>query len=356
MTDAANTREERHPRMSENADIIAYLRSLVFDDIKVTTKTFVVILSRKLDLHRLFHLLPLAVVDLDDDEQMLQRSSSITFIKLRDMVRGVNPKPLKKKVTKKQKQLQQLQQQQTPLPTIIPAPPPLVVVPVKKPRYFRNSLTTVVQTADNLRANIKICQNGVLQMTGCKTTSHAIAIVQHLCQYFESILSNFGLRDGRQYVVAFIPSMRNIDFSLGFNVDREKLAYMVTQYESFYCLLETSFGYTGVNIKSPTLDDLSTVDTLTMTRDLAKKTFTVDPSLYNTYLDAQPPKIQKKKLNKARYNTFLVFHSGKTIMSGMTSATMTKTFYEFIDVVCENVDFVKEKIIPLPERRRPQKK
>lgn len=53
--------------------------------------------------------------------------------------------------------------------------------------------------------------------------------------------------------------MRNIDFSVGFIIDREKLnKYMVTQ-KDFHCLLETSFGYTGVNIKVPLQQDIRTM-------------------------------------------------------------------------------------------------
>ena len=50
---------------------------------------------------------------------------------------------------------------------------------------------------------------------------------------------------------------RFLDFDIGFYVDREKLAnYMSTQTE-FHSLLETSFGYTGVNIKIPIQNDVS---------------------------------------------------------------------------------------------------
>ena len=45
--------------------------------------------------------------------------------------------------------------------------------------------------------------------------------------------------------------MRNIDFGLNFYVDREKLDEYFNTCTDYHSLLETSFGYTGVNIKIP---------------------------------------------------------------------------------------------------------
>ena len=55
-------------------------------------------------------------------------------------------------------------------------------------------------------------------------------------------------------------------------------------------------------------------------------------------------KEQDKKLSKKRYNTFLVFHSGKTIMSSLCADYARDTYYKFMDIVTKNRELFEEKI------------
>jgi TATA-box binding protein (TBP) (component of TFIID and TFIIIB) len=47
---------------------------------------------------------------------------------------------------------------------------------------------------------------------------------------------------------------------------------------------------------------------------------------------------------KRKFNTFLVFHSGKVIMSGMTEENMNKDFQFFYKFLMENRNLIEEKI------------
>ena len=57
--------------------------------------------------------------------------------------------------------------------------------------------------------------------------------------------------NGAVFTVNFITVMTNIDFNVGFIVNRENLDKYMNQQTEHNSLLETSFGYTGVNIKFP---------------------------------------------------------------------------------------------------------
>jgi TATA-box binding protein (TBP) (component of TFIID and TFIIIB) len=60
--------------------------------------------------------------------------------------------------------------------------------------------------------------------------------------------------------------------------------------------------------------------------------------LYGEYISRLTEKEQQKKIKKDRYTTFLVFHSGKVIVSGIT-AEITKPAYEYflkIIIKCKN--------------------
>jgi hypothetical protein len=139
-----------------------------------------------------------------------------------------------------------------------------------------------------------------------------------------------------------IPSMRNIDFSLGFTIDREKLnKYMISQ-PALYCLLETSFGYTGVNIKIPIVDNICNMKIKYMT--YSNKWSSTDTT-YQQYIDTLPHKDKQDKLTNKRYNTFLVFHSGKVIMSGLTYEFMKDTYSTFLNIINDAYDEIEERLL-----------
>jgi adenylate kinase family enzyme len=47
---------------------------------------------------------------------------------------------------------------------------------------------------------------------------------------------------------------------------------------------------------------------------------------------------------KKRFNTFLVFHSGKIIMSGICLESMKNTYYEFINIIKNCKHIIIEKL------------
>ena len=137
--------------------------------------------------------------------------------------------------------------------------------------------------------------------------------------------------------------MRNIDFSLIFFVDREKLDEYFNTCTDYHSLLETSFGYTGVNIKIPikkSIQDLMLKQLIYKDGEWNKDCFIP----YTDYLSMLPDKDVIKKLKKSRYNTFLVFHSGKTIMSGMEATFMHDEYYEFLNIIRDCHDIIEERL------------
>ena len=52
----------------------------------------------------------------------------------------------------------------------------------------------------------------------------------------------------------------------------------------------------------------------------------------------------KAKRLEPKYNTFLVFHSGKIIMSGINSKYMRSAYYSFVKLMRENRDIIEEKL------------
>jgi TATA-box binding protein (TBP) (component of TFIID and TFIIIB) len=208
--------------------------------------------------------------------------------------------------------------------------------------YFRNSVT-VVMVIDGKKINFKISRNGKFQMTGCKQDFHAENCVKYIWEYLRGNMDIYSIPDGKSFKAIFIPAMRNIDFSLGFVLDREKLDEYFNTHTSYYSLLETSIGYTGVNIKIPVKKPITELQIKELTY---KDDGWITPKFipYQKYLDTLKPKEQQKKIDKERFNTFLIFHSGKCICSSMCEDFARDTYYEFIDIIQKNYKKFEEKL------------
>lgn len=293
-----------------------------FDDIKVSTKTYTATTNLNIEIKDLFNKLPITPYtvipkkrgrkkknDTIDSNSEIESGSIIT-IKFEGQLRGVELKPKKIKQTNKQK-------------------------------WFRNSITIVIILDKPI--NFKICKNGTFQMTGCKTHEHAELCIKYIWKYIINDTSLYSFNSGNSLECLFIPSMRNIDFSLGFNVDREKLNKYMSAQQKFHCLLETSFGYTGVNIKIPINHDITKMRVKKLihkdTNEWIEKWTT-----YQDYLDKLTEKERLIKINTPRYNTFLVFHSGKCISSCLTAEFMKDTYYYFLEIIKECYDQIEERL------------
>jgi TATA-box binding protein (TBP) (component of TFIID and TFIIIB) len=302
-------------------------KSLVFpefDDIKVSTKTFIAMTNITIDLKKLFEFLPVTDYVVIPKKRGRKKKTtytnpnidikegSIVTMKYENKIKGVDLKQKKNQTKKK-----------------------------ATTKWFRNSFT-VVMIIDGKPINFKICKNGVMQLTGCKEDRHAEDCVKNIWNFIKDEKDIYNFNRGEKFEVLFIPAMRNIDFSVGFIVDREKLAnYMNTQTE-FHSLLETSFGYTGVNIKIPIQKNITTMNVKKINYEdgLWLETDTT----YNEYLEHLTEKEKNKKLNKERYTTFLVFHSGRVIVSSSCADFARDSYYYFLNIIRKSYHLIEEKL------------
>jgi TATA-box binding protein (TBP) (component of TFIID and TFIIIB) len=199
-------------------------------------------------------------------------------------------------------------------------------------KYFRNALNIIMMLSDTKKVNFKLSKNGKIQMTGCKEDNDA---KECLMLFFEKLFQQCAnaitlTNNNPSLIIHYYTVMTNIDFNMGFKINRQKLNVMINKTTEFNSLLETSFGYTGVNIKMPMyLDENILIDKLIMTDG---KWQTLNVTFYS-FLNEMNEIFRIQELNKKRYNTFLVFHSGNVIMSGMRIDKMMdlqKAFYDLL--------------------------
>jgi TATA-box binding protein (TBP) (component of TFIID and TFIIIB) len=287
-----------------------------FEKIEVSTKTIIAVTNWNLEIKKLFNILPITDYVLIPKRRGRKRKEevpnpnagikegSIVTIKYQNDIRGVELKGKKSD---------------------------------KSAGYFRNSVT-IVMYIDGKMINFKISKNGKFQITGCKYDYQAEKCITYLWDY----VKDTGLcKCENDAEVTFITVMTNIDFNLGFSVNREVLDENINTLTDYNSLLETSFGYTGVNIKIP----------MPSPNDIPLKKITYRDGqwirseiLYKDYIETLEEKDRKKESTKVRYNTILAFQSGNIILSSMHVKTMQKTYEYFIDMIKQWRENVEEKI------------
>lgn len=205
----------------------------------------------------------------------------------------------------------------------------------KSKGYFRNAMTVVIMIDDKL-INFKTSRKGKFQITGCKSEEHAEKCILYFWKYIMDFKNLYTL-DGDYLKVHYEPVMYNIDFSIGFKINRENLDLYINSNTIYTSLFETTFGYTGVNIKMPVKNDYNSL--LINIKEYCPqiKSSTIP---YGDFILKN--KIKKKDL---KYNTFLVFQSGKVIMSGKDAVFMENSYIEFLKIINESSLFIKEVLI-----------
>lgn len=254
--------------------------------------------------------------------------------------------------------------------------------------FFRNSLTVSIEVDAGKCINFKLSKNGKLQMTGCKTDKHAQDCVRIMWMAMRGLQASQALTTKKTYyyltdpdapflvkeplpeslealasplggtfplVATFVPVMRNVDLSLGFPIDREKLDAFVTEHTPFRSLHEPNIGYTAVNIKIPVTRDIQELRLVQLWFDPVMDTpanywgriqsragdwFIKTTVPYAFYLAKMTPKDQKKNLADAaeRRTTFLVFHTAQTIISGMNVTFARDAYKIFIEIIRNNYE------------------
>lgn len=177
-------------------------------------------------------------------------------------------------------------------------------------KYFYNQITLHVQLDKII--NLKIFNNGKLQMTGVKQKAQGESVIQLLISKLSSIqnksdiLDNFTL-EKKDFKIVLI----NSDFDIRFKINRDILHRIVTS-DGYYSSYEPSI-YPGVNIKY------------------------YYNKLYNDGICRCSGKCSGKGSGNGESDckkiTVAVFNSGNVIITGAQSHHQLNTAYDFISQI-----------------------
>lgn len=192
-----------------------------------------------------------------------------------------------------------------------------------KPRkYFYNQLTIHVfnETKTNHRINVKIFNNGRIQMTGIKNEFQGDECIKILCHEFNLLNEKekcFDTIDTIQSIEDLETVLINSDFDIGFPIDRESLHRSIVD-SGYYSSYEPC-NYPGVNIK--------------YYRNPLRQNFGI--------CDCEKPCNGKGKDDTCKKITVAVFKSGKIIITGGRNKNDISVAHKFItEFIHENKEYI----------------
>ena len=294
-----------------------------FETLKTSTKTVMVYTNILFDLQQIFTLTPVTIVDIPltkkkhkvDKKHIVAPYGAVYSISTKKDFRGID---LRNKKDGK-------------------------VVETKSIDYFLNQLT-IVLSLERLNLNIMMFKDS-LKIVGCKTTDDAIEAVMILWEEYIRPLDKynvFQLKQGEKDArFLFKVVMRNVDFKLGFYVDRQSLNKLMNSSKYSDRVLMSQYEtteHTNVNIKM-----------------FSKKPneFKYDCLIYSVGKNSSSrfekypnnPYKNPRKKKKPNYITFIVFSSSEIILSGRYDEMMQERYEFFIREMFANKKLVEETIM-----------
>ena len=214
-----------------------------FDEIAISTKTVIGISNLKINLDKFYHYMPITdytpPLKKRGRKRRIQISTTSNNIPFGSIISIQRKKEIRGAILKtKKKSSDKSDDEGTPRTG-------------NEKDYFLHSVSLVVVLEDNKQINIKVSSNGKLQITGCKCDDH---FIQAVISVYKTMIevekwtgeTLFTLNGDLE--VVFNTVMQNMDFNVGFRINRYKLDKYINQYTNYCSIFEGSLS-TGVNIK-----------------------------------------------------------------------------------------------------------
>jgi hypothetical protein len=257
-----------------------------------------------------------------DKKKLTAPYGSIVSIQSSNNVRGLDMRNKKKKA--------------------VPKNPLAKKTHTKKIDYFLNE-TTIVLFLKNISVNIMIFK-GIFKIAGCRYEDDAFESIMLLWDHIKQIKNSYKILPEYEDTYphpAFLAdvAMKNVGFSLGFQIDRYALNILMNKDEyidTVYLSQYEPTGHPNVNIKmfGATPGDIN-YDILII--QPGKKEFfeNVNENIFRTV----------KKKEKEKYTTAIAFSSGEIILTGRYKNAMKRAYNFIIKQVFQHRNEIEIKLI-----------
>lgn len=204
-------------------------------------------------------------------------------------------------------------------------------------KYFLNQITCVVSLGNKININVFIFKSS-FKIVGCKTQSMAEEVVAILWEdYIKPLKQCYEMSDDDSPNFTFETVMTNVDFSLGFPINRKSLNTLLNGSafkDRIYMSRYETTGDANVRVQFHTSKPDGHYYWQLVDTDKGWEFNKVDEIIY------------KKKKNKTKYTTFLVFHSSKTIASARFMPQLENDYNYFMNIVKEHRKEIEDVRLP----------
>lgn len=233
-------------------------------------------------------------------------------------------------------------------------------------KNFLNCVSFTVQIDPNKNINVKLFNNGVFQLTGCKSYSHAQKALVTVWKAIQKTPTVFQYKQGTRFPDSYmecyvVSAMRNVDFRLGFEIDREALGAHINN-NTDYKIVPIIQGFMGVQLSIPikSVSDMI-IHKISFPPDLGDEIEFLDEKMrYDAFWEIKPT--EKIKAQKEKSITIAVFQTGKVLISGIDEMYQEPVFQWFIKEIKSIQDSIMIKkeepktfVEYLPKKRRRSK-
>lgn len=200
-------------------------------------------------------------------------------------------------------------------------------------KNFLNCVSLVVSI--DKKINVKIFKNGVFQLTGCKNLTHAKKSMYIIICYLQNntILSLTFDIDG-ELVFYFKSAMRNIDFELGYKINREDLAYQL-HLNTTINIPPISCTNMGVKLKLPI--NLGTLPIYKMVFVEYPNHTVINYSDCFSTINTKHMSEEEQRQKMSRFVSICIFQNGKVTFSCADENYQEQYYNWFVDIM-ENIE------------------
>jgi TATA-box binding protein (TBP) (component of TFIID and TFIIIB) len=215
---------------------------------------------------------------------------------------------------------------------------------------FSNS-TTVVMYVGKIIV-LKVPSQGKIQITGCRTEDQVYQAIHSIWKGIQKIKVEHPevaqIPEGEVPRVIYHSVMNNINMNLGFSINKRKVHEFLYQDTDFH-IIPNDKKYAGVTAK---LEVEGMQELPLMKHRFLEGKWYASKGSWTDYLSMLSPKDRKKEENTDRYQTFLIFHSGKVIQSGPRYELMGDVFHYFVSLMNSSRSKIEDLTIELSTKKR----
>lgn len=215
---------------------------------------------------------------------------------------------------------------------------------------FSNSASVVMYVGKIVV--LKIPPQGKIQITGCRTESQVYKAVHAIWEGISSAAKEhpeiLSLPAGELPKVIYHGVMNNISMNIGFNINKRKTHEYLYNHTEFH-IIPNDKKYAGIAAKL--VEDRMKDVPLVKHRLINGKWYESTAS-WNDYLAVLTAKDRQKEGKCERYQTFLIFHSGKVIQTGPRYCLMKDMFSYFVNLMNRNRNLLEDLTVEVAKKPR----